>query len=314
MYIYMVSDGVGFMFVNIKKLISEYMRTVDNRFVVKAYNKLYSASLPYQYVTMYKIAIDTVEWCKHMSSDFDYVVAMPRSGMIVGSMISGIFGKPLSTPDQIMENKYWLSSVARENGHKVDVYGSILLVDDTVSSGKQMNKTYGELSKSLPNMKIIRAALYVSDPIKVDRYFKRIDTKNTMWNFEYSIMHQKFGKIAFDMDGVLCEDYNVGRDYDDFIRNAKPYRIPIYTIDCIITARKEKYRELTEKWLTAHNVKWDKLVMIGDCECDVIKFKSDVLIHEKPVVYVESNADISEGSHLRTGTPVICIENNMLYR
>jgi hypoxanthine phosphoribosyltransferase len=262
---------------------------------------------------MEKIAADTAKWCETIGSDFDTVVALPRSGLAIGSIIACILGKPLSTPDEYAAGRQWASSSFERYGHRIDFYNRILLVDDSIVTGTQMEKAVNLLKTSRPNIEIIISALYVAEGAKADRYYK-ITAKKHNWLCEYNLMHGKFGPVGYDMDGVLCEDWDGKKDYIKFLNNAKPYKIPVYDVDFIITARKEIYRKVTEKWLSLHNVKYSKLIMAPNDCTDFIKFKAKILLETKPQLYVESSNYIAKKLNLLTGCPVICIENNSFYK
>lgn len=298
---------------SVLKYVSDYMSQSNSATVSYAYNKIRARVHPLHYVSMEKIVADTAKWCETLGSDFDTVVALPRSGLVVGSTVACILGKSLSTPEEYVEGKQWASSSFARYNHNVNFYNRVLLVDDSIVTGKQMNKAVEILKSAHPDKEIIVSALYAAEGVTIDRYYKTIN-KNHSWLCEYNLMHGKFGNIGYDIDGVLCEDWDGKRDYEKFLCDAMPYKIPVYDIDFVITARKEKYREVTEKWLNEHNVKYHKLFMSpNDCK-DGIKFKSNVLRETKPLVYVESNDYIARRLNLLSGCQTICIENNLLYK
>jgi orotate phosphoribosyltransferase len=264
------------------------------------------------------ISSDIFDWCNKISSDFDTVVAIPRSGLLVGSTIATYFGKPLSTPDMIIEGKQWMPAELKTQKINLNFYNTLLLVDDSICSGKQMENYVNLIQNHLPNKKIIKAVLYKSKEAtyNVDSYYKEVSNKNFN-QYDFSLMHQKFGlNIACDLDGILCKDYS-GQNYDDFLRNAIPHRIPIFEIDSILTARLEKYRGITEEWLKKHNVRYKNLYMLsGHDNSDiqnVLKFKTKILLKEKPDLYWESNPYIAKECYERTGIKTLCFENGILY-
>jgi uncharacterized HAD superfamily protein len=114
--------------------------------------------------------------------------------------------------------------------------------------------------------------------------------------------------FAVDFDGILCYDAEKEQDddgerYIDFIKNAKPLYLPRKKpIPLIVTARIEKYREITEEWLANHNIQFDKLVMheaktLRERELDNIsKYKAHHInkwaennINLKPLIFFESD-------------------------
>lgn len=268
-------------------------------------------ALPYNYSKMNTVTDDVVEWCKSISSDFDVVVAIPRSGLIAGSIISTYFGKPLSTPEMIIENKKWMSKKADNS----NFYNRILLVDDLLWTGKQMNEVREQLRTKLPTINIRCAALYINESLtnEVNLFYKTVPD-NSLCHCDYNLMHARPGKIAYDLDGVLCFDWDNISNYENHLCTVKPYRIPVYEIDCILTARLEIYRPVTEQWLKDHDVKWKKLYMRNTENQDVVQFKSEILLKENPEIYVESHPFYADLIHKETGLTVVCTDNNTMYR
>jgi hypoxanthine phosphoribosyltransferase len=290
-----------------------YMASNNSAVPSYVYNAVRAHINPVHYVSMEKIVKDTARWCESLGSDFDTVVALPRSGLMVGSTIACILGKPLSTPEEYIKGTQWVSSSFARYQHRIDFYNRVLLVDDSIVTGKQMEQAVLALKAVYPDKEVIKAALYVAEGVNVDRYYKHIN-KNHCWLCEYNLMHGKFSTVGFDIDGVLSEDWDGRSDYTRFLYTAKPYKIPVYDIDFVITARKEKYREITEHWLVTHNVKYKKLFMApNDCK-DGIKFKAKILLETKPQLYVESSQHIASRLHMLSGCPVVCIENNAIYK
>jgi hypoxanthine phosphoribosyltransferase len=301
-------------------LVKQYIKTSDNPAIAETY--ILSSNLigpNYNYIPMMMISSDIFEWCKKISSDFDIVVAIPRSGMIIGSVIASYFGKPLSTPDMIIEGKQWMSSISTtKHNINLNFYNTILVVDDSICSGQQMEHNVNLIQSYLPNKKIIKAVLYKSkeSSYPIDFFYKEVSSQN-LNQYDFSLMHQKLAaNIACDLDGILCKDY-AGQNYDDFLRNAIPHRIPTFEIDSIVTARPEEYREITEEWLKKHNVRYKKLYMLPEHNNTdiqkVLKFKTNILLKEKPDLYWESNPYLAKECHERTGIRTLCFENGILY-
>lgn len=304
---------VNFNITKFSSAASDFVVKHDSVLISYIYNKVRSNINPLHYVSMGKIVNDTAKWCETLGSDFDIVIALPRSGLVVGSTIACILGKPLSTPDEYTEGKQWASSSFARYSHKTDFYNRILLVDDSIVTGKQIEKAASLLKARFPEKEILTAALYVAEGVKADRFY-RIINKRHCWLCEYNLMHGKFGPIGYDIDGVLCEDWDGKKDYIKFLNTAKPYKIPVYNIDYVITARKEMYREITEQWLALHNVQYERLIMAPNDCTNGIKFKAQALLRTQPQVYVESSKYIASRLSLLSKCPIICIENNTFYK
>ena len=150
---------------------------------------------------------------------------------------------------------------------KKDTHFRVLLVDDSINSGKTMNNT---IEKILNHDKQIHIDTLALIPIKsaankVTYYYKTIEEPRI---FEWNLMHAKKAKTATDLDGVICENCPPLIDadeskYTDWIKNAKPHFIPNFEIDAIITCRLSKYRDETINWLKKHDVKYKEIYFWG---------------------------------------------------
>lgn len=65
----------------------------------------------------------------------------------------------------------------------------------------------------------------------------------------------------------------------------------------LITARGEKYREITNDWLNKHNIKFDKLIMTKEKAAKCLEYRIDLMVEDEP----ENCRSIS------METPVLCM-------
>lgn len=283
------------------------------------------------FITVNELVNDTLKWCKTLVPDFDVVVAIPRSGMIVGSIIATKFGLPLSSPDIFMHGgdmKYWWSPKPEVKDYKVPIK-KILLVDDVLSRNASdkgtMGKTYKMLHEKYPSLKIVTTAVYITENLvdEINLYHKVIG--RCPHRLEWNICHASYLRpVAWDMDGVICENCPTGVDEDEgkylkWLIEAKPYLIPKYSIYYIITSRLEKYRPQTGQWLREHSVKYTELIMWNlpnkSCRTNHAEWKASVLekLDPTPFRYYESEYAFAKEIHERTGMPVLCIETMELF-
>lgn len=203
-----------------------------------------------------------------LPTNIDLIVGVPRSGMIPAYIIGLFLNKPVCSLPEL------LNDILPSNGQRVldtdGKYKKILVVDDSVASGKAMHKTKELLAnKFSPNEKeFMFAAVYTTDESSklVDYALETVEHPRLFqWNY---LNHAIAAKCCFDFDGVLCVDPTAeqnddGFEYLKFLSSAKPLFIPRYEIHSIVTSRLEKYRPQTESWLAAHNVKYKNLFMLN---------------------------------------------------
>jgi len=123
--------------------------------------------------------------------------------------------------------------------------------------------------------------------------------------------------VLFDMDGVLCEEPIKDNDdslYADNIKVLKPLYIPKYPILGICTARLEKHRETTEKWLEQNNVQYKYLIMCNRTYEERKKeekgyMKALTMIKLDALIFVESSLMQAKRIKQLTLRNVFCVEN-----
>ena len=299
-------------------MISEVLKNSDNRICARMYIEGRNLMYPEQYpfITLEQFAHDTREWIKTIPSDFDVVVAVPRSGLIAGSMIAGVFGKPLSTPDVFANNKAaWITKSFGFHDTKTDQYNRILLVEDSVAECTEILNAKRIIKSRYPDLEVRMAAQYAQQSAvkHLNYYYKTFEDSTCAPRYDYNLAHGGDGQTAYDMDGVLCEDWNIQKDYGNFIRTALPHRIPIYKIQCIITARTENNRTITEEWLARYHVNYGRLYMRQDTSETPIAFKSRILLKEKPSKFIESDDTTARECHKKTGIKCIALDTGRIY-
>lgn len=293
---------------NKKPVASSYLRAknIGRRFLYGKFN----------FVSFDDLIIWTRKWTRKLPKKYDIIVGIPRSGLTIANIISTNLGKPLTTPD-LIDNIIWKKEFLEER----KLY-RILLIDDSMSTGNTMKKSIRKLKNSKRNVNIDSGVLIADDESKkkVDFYYKIVPHPRI---FEWNFLHNKKGKVAVDMDGVLCEDPPKetsfdGKKYLKWIKNAEENLIPKFKIDVIISNRLEKYRKETEKWLKKHNVKYKKLIlwnvsskkkrMIGK----FTRHKIKTLIETKPDIYWESNYKQAKEIWKSTKIPILCTDEMVL--
>ena len=269
------------------------------------------------FVTVDELVVWTSEWLKSFQDNYDIIIGVPRSGLLVANIIALKLGKPLTTPDLFIKNICWKSKLIPEK----EEYTNILLVDDSITSGKSMEESLNLLNHNLKNIIITKAALIATNESKsfVDLYYKVIPHPRA---FEWNLLHASKGNLASDMDGVICENCPSGIDgneelYVEWIKNAKPYLIPTFEIDVIVSNRLEKYRSDTEKWLAKYGVRYKELVL-WDIQSKQerngkhAQRKIEVILEYKPDFVWESSFHEAKQIYETTKIPTLCVDEMLL--
>lgn len=202
--------------------------------------------------------------------DIDLVVGIPRSGMLVASMISLYMNLPLTDLDSFLTGHiYHCGNTKRKTSWIFDVtkVNKILLVDDTSFSGVAAKEALDKIANAFSSISVCFLICYVTPQTKdiPDIYLEELSSPRA---FEWNYLHQaNSGYFCFDLDGVLClnptkEQDDDGFNYLDFIRNASLRVAPTRRIGHIVTCRLEKYRPETEKWLLDNGIEYKELIMM----------------------------------------------------
>lgn len=308
-----------------------WFKSSDNRQISEVYLKTRNLKRnlkgnKLKFVTVDHATIWTQEWVKTFPRQYDLIVGVPRSGIFVASIVALKLGKGLTTPDHLQQGKYWHSKRIKEK-LALDKTNHALVVDDALDSGRAMNRAVDTIRAFNNEIEISRASLIVREESKgmVDLYHKVIEPPRT---YEWNILHRKIashfghGRLAVDLDGVLCENRPVGMAddeiaYVDWLSNARPYLIPAFEIDDIVTCRPEKYRQQTEAWLKKHSVRYKELHMLdvpsgSERRRRYARHKIDKLLIIKPDMFWESNWDQSQSIWNEVRIPTLCIDNMTL--
>ena len=250
---------------------------------------------------------------------FDYIVGIPRSGMLVANALSIFMGGiPVADIYQFMSGQ--CVSHKKERRVLLTPNTRILLVDDTVSMGGAMRDALNKLHSLSTNFKITKMAVWIApDSPDVVDYYCGIERKPRI--FEWNMWkNERLKNVAFDLDGVFCRDpdqheNDKGPNLQRYYQNADVKFIPEVPVKYIITNRLERHRRDTEGWLSKYNITYDKLIMKenekeGHIEHKTRKIKS---VLNDISLYVESSERQASRIAEKVNIPIWCIDNRQLY-
>lgn len=269
--------------------------------------------------------------------DIDFIIGIPRSGMIAASIISSYLNVPL-----IDINSY-LKGVQPTGGTRLRYFkdshkatNKALVIDDTVSQGMSMRDAKGRLMTSDKNtLEYIYLCVYLEGTGEsyVDIYLE--DVRKYTNNFKEYVMYEwnifqhhsaTMQRFLFDMDGVFCLDPPDERnetEYTNYIKNALPLFIPRTKIGGIVTYRLIKNKEITEKWLADNGIRYGDLFMF-DAQTWEERYMKGVSPEEyKASIYkekanynlfIESNDYQARRIAELSNKPCLCVETNKLYQ
>jgi uncharacterized HAD superfamily protein/hypoxanthine phosphoribosyltransferase len=263
-----------------------------------------------------------------LPDDIGLVVGVPRSGMIPAGLIATYLNVPLADINGLLDGSLGYSGF-RNNSIEIQKRKKILIVDDSISTGKEMRRVRSLIKDKNINEDNIRylaifgASLthelcdYVFESVPFPRIFS--------WNAVNSWI---VATSCVDIDGLLCPDptqqeNDDGKNYINFLKNAPLLYSCRFKIKHLVTARLEKYRSITEEWLQSKGIQYDNLHM-ANLDSAKIRSKKGGEFHVKHKAYYYSKLDdtilflesakwqaqlIAE----KAAKPVFCIEDGMFY-
>jgi len=267
--------------------------------------------------------------------DIDFIIGVPRSGMIGASMIASFLNVPL------IDVNSFINGLEPYGGLRLNYFtnkhiktNKVLVIDDTVSSGRAMNETRKKISESGRQFQFIYMCIYLEGwgEESVDLYLEDVRkytenfTKVVVYEWNIFQHHQDHMiHCLYDIDGVLClepPDERNEEEYLNYIKNAIPLFIPRQKLGGIITYRLNKNREITEEWLKNNGIEYDCLAMFKANTWEE-RNKSGISpevykgnfykMNDNFKLFVESDDRQAKIIAEISNKPVYCVETNKMY-
>ena len=264
-----------------------------------------------------------------MPRDFELVVGIPRSGLVAAGLVALYLNKPLADLEGFLQRRF-LGGGARldpqRNAPLDPGTARVLVVDDSIQSGREVAKTRELLAKAglTANASFFCVFADPKSVSKVDFYGEVCPMPRV---FEWNIMHHPHLEYScVDIDGVLCrdpteEENDDGSRYEQFVSMVEPLMVPAVTIGWLVTCRLEKYRKQTIEWLARHGFHYKELVMMqyADKAARIAAgshgaFKAAAYRKSGAILFIESSLKQAREIGEITGLDVFCLENREMIR
>lgn len=257
----------------------------------------------------------------------DLVVGIPRSGTLAGNLLALYKNLPFTNINDFLMDVDLKSGSTRKCKNWIKRPSEakhVLIVDDSISSGKAMREVKDLVLEKGITTKITYLAVYALRATchMVDIYLEICEQPRV---FEWNYMHHWILEYTcMDIDGVLCNDptfweNNDAKEYENFIVNATPKIIPTQKVGMLVTGRIEKYREETQKWLQRQGVEYGELEMIPASSArertkkfEHAEFKAEIYKKSACVLFVESSYEQAVEICRLANKPVLCVENKKM--
>lgn len=269
-----------------------------------------------QYLVSYSDLRNDIEILAKMINadhpDVSAIAGIPRSGMMVASDLAVRLGVELweATEENGLRQ---MGSGLRFKGDQegVKLHGQkqphdekMVLVDDSIASGYAINKIYS----AHPQLRELPFYTVYATETNLDLISSCAAVVNLPHWFDWNLFNNgqifRNFNMGLDFDGVLCEDCPLELDNDDegyveWLTNVRATRFPRdYQVPLIITARLEKYRQLTEQWLESNKINCSKLIMFPDSyqnrlKTDIGEWKAKMIKDNNCRLFVESDYNLA---------------------
>jgi len=260
---------------------------------------------PWTFVATAQLARDAAALASRVPPDVDMVAAVPRSGLLPGSIIAAHLHLPLLACSRQRGLTAVGSGVRLETtpGIGAGPPRHVLVVDDTAARGREMAAAAGAVRAAWPDAQVTRCVIYCHPQAR-----RAVDLCAAVYGgahyLEWNWPNAGHGAAcAYDFDGVLCRD----EDPTQPLYLPRRARVPL-----IVTGRHESARGETLAWLDRWGVRVDQLVMRDFDEPHhidrhrIAALKAEHYGRSGCVLFAESDEWQAQRINVLTGRAVLC--------
>ena len=245
---------------------------------------------------------DVASWIQKIPTDFDIIVGIPRSGLLVANLISLHFNIPMTDVENVTKGLLIgggkrcptktisaLKPLKQSDNHKL----KILVVDDSVDSGSQMKKIKNILIPLRCLYDLRFGAVYVTPGSEevIDFYYTTISKPRV---FEWNVMHHpNLSHFCIDISCLLKKHQPslISQKLEPAIRPSGEIG---FLIDCHCQLRKAD--SIIPEWLFKNKItyrnfiKMDKSKALNTSLIDsIIFFKAGIYNLSKSLLFIENS-------------------------
>lgn len=201
----------------------------------------------------------------------DLVVGVPRSGLLVASLVSLALNVPMADVEGYCAGRL-LATGKTKRSRSLDLSTAdpgrrrrVVVIDDSIFMGSSMREARARVAAARPQDDVTFVAVYGNGRRHPDADLV-LEAVPQPRLFEWNVMHHAMlAETCMEIDGVLCPppDGTGGRDEaaNQAPNEAPPLFLPTRPVRTLVTQRPERDRAATEAWLRRHGVEYGRLVM-----------------------------------------------------
>jgi orotate phosphoribosyltransferase len=208
---------------------------------------------------------DVVNWIARLPRDFDLIVGVPRSGLLVANLLSLHLNLPLADVDGLVRGA--TLGAGHRLGRRLDggpeAPLKVLVVDDSIWSGRQLAQVRRRIEAAGLPHEILYGAVYALPAATdlVDYYYEKLDIPRA---FEWNILHHPYLNTSCVVaDGLLWPAGAFETKALPLPPPPVPQFLPTQEIGWLIADAPEACHGAIEDWLARHEVRYRALVLLG---------------------------------------------------
>lgn len=268
--------------------------------------------------------------------DIDFIIGIPRSGILAASLIAEYINCPLIDIDSFCSGakptggarlRYWKPK--HTEGKK-----KVLVVDDTTWDGRSKIAAKRKLQPFAGDYDFVYCVVYLEGPGKgsVDFWLEDVTMYTNGFKenvlYEWNIIHHNENTMRgsmWDIDGVMCvnpPDERNEEEYLRYIKDATPLFIPTAPIGGICSYRLRRNADVTIGWLNKQGVRYASLSLFpaetweerNASGISPEAFKARCFsMASWARLFIESDDLQAQRIFKLSGKPVYCTESNRMY-
>lgn len=259
---------------------------------------------------------------RQLSPGVDVVVGIPRSGLLAANLLCLHLNCPVTDVDGLLDRRLLASGNRLDDGtFDWEAVGTVLVVDDSINTGRSMERTRARIERAGLPFDVEYAAIYITPGgyRHVDYWVEVVRNPRVFgWNLTHHPMLRRSCVVA---DGVLwrrptAAERRSEAAYRHYLASVGPLAVPTKRVGWLVTARPPADRDRTEAWLDAHGVDYDRLVMLGPSDDgrtgadDESAAKAALYASTDAKLLVEASAAHADEIARLTRRPVYCYETD----
>jgi uncharacterized HAD superfamily protein len=258
----------------------------------------------------------------------EVVAGVPRSGLLAANMMALHLNLPLTDIDGVENGRVFATGKrALRHGSAqglLDEPRHVLVVDDCVSQGTELERTKGRLAGLPHSFTFLTVYAFPGGAHRADITLETVPRPAA---FEWSLFHSEvLRRVCLDIDGVLCRDATPDEDddgerYRAFLTEVAPLMRPTIPVRALVTSRLERYRPETEEWLARHGISYEELIMMDLPTAEARRrsarqaaFKAKAYQKTEALLFIESSPGQAHDIAQLSGKPVLAITTGQVER